>query len=67
MKLILKSNGCFCQKGENAVKSQKVIFQKSQKALTENFEDSMAIHFNSGLCNHRTGIYPRQTPALGGE
>ena len=34
--------GCFCQKGENAVKLQKVIFQTSQKLLAS--EHSIAIH-----------------------
>ena len=39
MKHIWKSKGCFCQKEENAVKSQKVMFQKSQKVLTENLHE----------------------------
>ena len=47
-----KANGYFCQKKreKNAMKLQKVIFQKSQKLLTENLhetaylEHSKAIH-----------------------
>ena len=34
-----KSKRCFCQKGENVVKLQKVIFQKSHKLLTENLHE----------------------------
>ena len=38
MKHTWKIMGCFCQKGENEVKLQKVIFQKSRK-LAENLHE----------------------------
>ena len=36
MKHIKKSKECFCQKGQNEGKSQKVSLKKSQKLLAEN-------------------------------
>ena len=55
-----KSRIAFVKKEKNAVKSQKVIFQKSQKLLTESLNSyySYSFNFNGGLCNCRTGFCP---------
>ena len=53
------------------MKSQKVIFSKSQKLLTENLHkrpfNSYSFNFNGGLCNRRIGFYPCRAPWPGDE
>ena len=63
------------QKGENAVKSRKVIFRKSQKLLTERAPqrqpiqkfNSYSFSFNGGLRKHRTGFCLLRTPSPRGK
>ena len=71
-----KKQRCACVKRrKNVVKSHKVIFQKSQKLLTENLHrkplfrtfNSYSINFNGGLCNRHTGFCPCWNPCPGGE
>ena len=61
---------------KNAVKLKKVIFQKSQKLLTERAPrkatifkafNSYSFDFNGGLCNRRTAFCPWHTLSPGGE
>ena len=55
------------------MRSQKVIFQKSQKLLTENLYEKppiqniqwLSFNFNGGLCKRRTGFCPCRAPCPG--
>ena len=60
------------QKGENAVKSRKVIFRKSQKLLTSELHGiktfkSYSFNFNGGLRKHRMGYCLLRTPSPRGK
>ena len=67
----------FVKKEKNAMKSQRVIFQKSQKLLAENLRkgrlfrtfNSYSFNFKGGLCNRRsrTGYCPYRAPCPRGE
>ena len=52
------------------MKSQKFIFQKSQKLLTENLHGETprrlfrTFNFIGGLCNRRTGFCPCRAPVI---
>ena len=63
-----------CQKDENAVKSRKVIFRKSQKLLTERalsecHEGSLfrTFNFNGGVRKRRIGFCLLRTPSPRGK